>query len=182
MKCALLSIGLAGLLLTVSLPGSAQLPPPAGPRVTTQKEIALQRHAAGTFEVKTTPQPSEDAAASPTPDPTADPNLARFLLDKHYHGDIEAIGKGQMLTAGTSVKGSAGYVAMEKVTGTLGGHTGTFVLQHIGVMNRGAMELAITVVPDSGTGELAGLAGRMNITIKDGKHFYNFEYTLTPVQ
>lgn len=83
-----------------------------------------------------------------------------------------------MLTAGTEVKGSAGYVLIERVTGTLQGRKGTFILQHTGTMNRGTPSLSITVVPDSGTGELAGLAGKLNIEITEGKHLYNFEYTL----
>lgn len=99
-------------------------------------------------------------------------------MDKRFHGDLEATSKGEMLTAGTSVEGSAGYVAIERVSGTLHGRRGTFVLQHSGTMTRGAPQLTITVVPDSGTNELVGLAGRMVITIADGKHSYDFEYTL----
>jgi hypothetical protein len=83
-----------------------------------------------------------------------------------------------MLTAGTPVKGSAGYVAIERISGTLHGRTGTFVLQHTGTMTRGALQLSITVVPDSGTGQLAGLAGKMDIQIADGKHSYDFAYIL----
>ena len=83
-----------------------------------------------------------------------------------------------MLSAMTEVKGSAGYVAMERVTGTLHGRSGSFVLQHSGTMTRGAPQMSVTVVPDSGTGQLAGLAGQMTIKITDGKHFYEFEYTL----
>ena len=83
-----------------------------------------------------------------------------------------------MLTAGTDVKGSAGYVAIERVTGTLRGRTGTFVLQHTGTMNRDTYQLSITVVPDSGTGQLLGLTGKFNINIADGNHSYDFEYTL----
>jgi Protein of unknown function (DUF3224) len=104
--------------------------------------------------------------------------IGRMLLDKHFHGDLEATSKGTMLAAGTTVKGSAGYVAMELVTGTLKGHTGTFVLQHTGIMTRGVPQLTITVVPDSGTGQLVGLTGKMAINIVDGKHSYDFEYTL----
>ena len=83
-----------------------------------------------------------------------------------------------MLSASTSVKGSAGYVAIERVTGTLNGKNGSFVLQHYATMTRGAPQLTITVVPDSGTGELEGLSGKMNIRIENGKHFYDFEYAL----
>ncbi len=104
--------------------------------------------------------------------------LGRMSIDKQFHGDLEATSKGQMLTAGTTVTGSAGYVAIEYVSGTLHGRRGTFVLQHSGTMTRGAPQLSITVVPDSATGELAGLAGQMAIVIADGKHSYDFEYTL----
>jgi hypothetical protein len=117
-----------------------------------------------------TPQPPDENAG--------DAPIGRMSLDKQFHGDLEATSKGQMLAAGTEVKGSAGYVAMERVTGTLHGQSGTFVLQHTGTMNRGTPSLTITVVPDSGTGALAGLAGTMTIDIADGKHSYGFEYTL----
>jgi hypothetical protein len=99
-------------------------------------------------------------------------------IDKQLHGDLEATSKGEMLAAGTAVKGSAGYVAIERVTGTLHGRSGSFVLQHHATMTRGAPQLDIIVVPDSGTGELTGLTGTMMITITDGKHFYQFEYAL----
>jgi hypothetical protein len=98
-------------------------------------------------------------------------------IDKQFHGDLEATSKGEMLAAGTAVKGSAGYVAIERVTGTLHGRTGSFVLQHSATMTRNTPELSIAVVPDSGSGELVGLAGKMMITITNGKHFYEFEYT-----
>jgi hypothetical protein len=117
-----------------------------------------------------TPQ-APDASAGEAP-------IGRMILDKQFHGDLEATSQGQMLAAGTEVKGSAGYVAMERVTGTLHGRGGTFVLMHTGIMNRGTPSLKITVVPDSGTGGLAGLAGSMTIDIVDGKHTYGFEYTL----
>jgi hypothetical protein len=126
--------------------------------------------ARGTFEVKLTPQPSDRQ-----PD---DAGLGRLWLDKQFHGDLEATSRGQMLTAMSEVKGSAGYVAIERVSGALAGRTGTFVLQHTGTMTRGAPSLVITVVPDSGTGELAGLAGRMTIVIADGTHSYELEYAL----
>jgi hypothetical protein len=110
-------------------------------------------------------------------DDTAEGGLGRMSIDKQFHGDLEGTSKGQMLTAATSVKDSAGYVAIERVTGTLGGRKGSFALQHSGTMARGAPQLTITVVPDSGTGELVGLAGKMTIRIADGKHFYDFEYS-----
>ncbi len=99
-------------------------------------------------------------------------------MEKQFHGDLEATSKGEMLSAGGSVKGSAGYVAIERVSGTLHGRAGTFVLQHSGVMTRGAPGLTVSVVPDSGTGELAGLAGTMSIVIAEGKHSYELTYTL----
>ena len=123
--------------------------------------------AAGPFEVKLTPQPpGEDAA------------LGRLILDKTFHGPLEATSKGQMLAFSSSVKGSAGYVAMEQVSGTLAGKRGTFVLQHSGTMNRGNPQLTVTVVPDSGTDELVDLSGAMQIDLSGGKHAYVFEYTL----
>lgn len=125
-------------------------------------------HASGTFEVKLTPQGTDNKEAV----------VGRMSIDKQFQGDIEGTSKGEMLSAMTSVKGSAGYVAIEQVSGTLHGHRGTFVLQHTGTMNRGAPQLNITVVPDSGTGELVGLTGKMTIVIADGKHSYDFEYIL----
>ena len=122
--------------------------------------------ARGAFEVKLSPQPA------------GDDSLGRMLIDKQFHGDLEATSKGQMLAAGTAVNGSAGYVALERVTGTLNGRRGTFMLQHTGTMTRGAPQLTITVVPDSGTEQLEGLAGTMSIIIADGKHSYELEYTL----
>ena len=125
-------------------------------------------HARGTFEVKLTPQPADSGA----------PAVGMMSIDKQFHGDLEATSKGQMLAAVTSVKGSAGYVAIEQVTGSLRGRSGTFVLQHSGTMTRGTPQQIVSVVPDSGTGELVGLTGTMTITIADGKHSYDFEYTL----
>jgi hypothetical protein len=123
----------------------------------------------GPFDVKMTPQ---GAATDP---------VGRFTLDKVYHGELEATALGEMLAFGTAVKGSAGYVALEKVTGTLAGRSGTFALQHWGVMDKGTPELRIMVVPDSGTGDLTGLTGTMTIDIQPGgKHFYGFTYTLPP--
>src|SRR6266436_9541317 len=132
----------------------------------TQKEKIVTTHATGPFEVNLAPQPAD---GSP---------LGRMTIDKQFHGDLEATSKGQMLAFSTDVKGSAGYVAMEQVNGKLHGRTGTFVLQHSGTMARGAPGLSVTWVPDSGTGELVGLAGKMNIIIADGKHSYEFDYTL----
>jgi hypothetical protein len=128
-------------------------------------------HAQGTFEVKLTPQKPDNQEAECA-------NLGRMSIDKKFSGDLEATSKGEMLSAMTDVKGSAGYVALERVSGKLHGRSGTFVLQHTGTMTRGAVELSVAVVPDSGTGQLVGLAGRMSIRIDAGKHFYEFEYTL----
>ncbi|MFI5057740.1 MAG: DUF3224 domain-containing protein [Candidatus Acidiferrales bacterium] len=133
----------------------------------------MATHASGPFEVKIVPQAPEDKVGDPT--------VGRMSIDKQFHGDLEATSKGQMLTAMTEVKGSAGYVAIERVAGTLQGRKGTFALQHSGTMTRGAPQLSITVVPDSGTGQLVGLAGKMAINIADGKHSYDFEYTLPEV-
>ena len=126
-------------------------------------------HASGPFDVKT----------NPIDDKSPDPLLGRFSLDKQYHGDLDGTGAGQMLTAGTAVKGSGAYVAIEKVSGSLKGRTGTFVLQHTGSMTGGNFQLNIAIVPDSGTGQLVGIAGKMTITIAaGGKHSYDLEYTL----
>src|SRR5260370_34807060 len=101
-----------------------------------------------------------------------------MTIDKQFHGDLEATSKGQMLAFSTTVKGSAGYVAMERVTGTLNGRKGSFALQHLGTMTRGAPQMSVTVVPDSGIEELAGLTGEMPVYIADGKHSYVFDYTI----
>ncbi|WP_133405598.1 DUF3224 domain-containing protein [Parashewanella tropica] len=105
-------------------------------------------------------------------------NLARMTLDKTFHGELSAESKGEMLSAMTSVQGSAGYVAIEQVVGSLQGKKGTFVLQHFGTMNGGKDRLILEVVPSSGTGELVGLSGQMSIRIDNGQHFYEFEYSL----
>ena len=127
------------------------------------------RHVSGPFDVKVTHQD----------DTSADPLLNRMTLDKQYHGDLEATGIGQMLTAGTEVKGSGAYAAIEKVTGSLEGKKGTFILQHTGTMRREVPQLAIVVVPDSGTGELQGISGKMKIKFAEGgKHLYELDYTL----
>jgi hypothetical protein len=101
-----------------------------------------------------------------------------MAIDKRFHGDLDATSEGEMLSAGTAVQGSAGYVAIERVSGTLHGRAGTFVLQHSGTMARGAQQLTIAVVPDSGTEQLEGLSGTMAIQIADGKHSYEFRYSL----
>jgi ketosteroid isomerase-like protein len=138
---------------------------------TSTKGDAVSHHATGSFDVKTTPREFDEEAA---PD-----SLGRYSLEKHYHGPLDASAKGQMLTVGTKVEGSAVYVAVEVVDGTLDGRKGTFALHHTGTMTRGAPALSITIVPDSGTGELAGISGSMTIRIeKGGAHFYDLEYVL----
>ena len=126
--------------------------------------------AKGSFAV--TMQPLSNAEVS------GDVMLGRFLLIKKFSGDLVAEARGQMLSAGTATQGSAGYVAIDQVTGTLEGRRGSFVLQHTGSMNRGVPTLSIMVVPDSGTEELTGLSGTLSINIIDGKHFYDFIYSI----
>jgi hypothetical protein len=130
----------------------------------------VTKRAAGPFDVKllplTTAYSGDDAP------------LARMSLDKKYSGDLDATAVGEMLSAGTAVKNSAGYVAIEKVTGTLHGRDGSFTLQHSATMNRGAPSLSITVIPDSGTGALAGITGSLQIIIEGKKHSYVFDYSL----
>lgn len=128
------------------------------------------RRATGSFEVSLQPLPNADV--------TADGQFGRMLLNKKFIGDLVASARGQMLTAQTPVKGSAGYVAIDHVTGELDGRKGGFVLQHSGSMNRGVPSLSIMVVPDTGTGELTGLSGTLSINIIDGRHFYDFIYSL----
>lgn len=123
----------------------------------------------GSFEVTLTPAGPGDAADGVT--------LGRMALTKRFVGELEGSSQGEMLSARTATAGSAGYVAIERVRGTLAGRAGTFVLQHMGVLNRGAQDLTITVVPDSGTGELVGLSGKMGIVIEGGKHGYVFDYS-----
>lgn len=162
MRSKLALLVLAATLGAIAQNGSANK---AGP-VTTQQ-------ASGTFDVKVNPLPAYDSAAG-TP-------LARMSIDKQFHGALEATSIGEMLAVGTGAPGSSGgYVAMERVTGKLAARSGSFVLQHSATMTRGTPQLSVTVVPDSGTGELAGLAGAMTIKIEGGKHFYQFDYRLEP--
>jgi hypothetical protein len=129
----------------------------------------MTKRASGTFEVKLNPQ---------GPDAHGEAALGRLSIDKQFNGDLAAASTGQMLTGGTDVQGSAVYVAVEKVTGTLDGREGTFILHHTGIMRRGVPELTISVAPDSGTGALAGLDGQMGIRIVERQHHYDFDYTL----
>ena len=125
-------------------------------------------NASGTFEVELEPAPAFDEA----------PAMGRMLIRKRFAGPLVATSRGQMLALHTEVKGSAGYVALEVVEGTLDEREGTFALAHLGTMQRGEGELTVTVVPDSGTGALAGISGTMNIDVKDGVHHYAFDYAL----
>lgn len=139
-----------------------------------QKENSVTTHQAkGPFDVKLAPFKSDGIDAA----------FGAMSIDKQLHGALDGTSKGTMLAFSSSVKGSAGYVALEKVDGTLDGRKGTFVLQHNATMDRGTPSLSITVVPDSGTGELTGLSGKMNIVIAEGgRHSYDFEYTLPAAQ
>ena len=130
----------------------------------------MTQHANGTFEVKIQPQGEGDVAAGSS--------LGRMSLDKQYNGDLQAIGAGEMLTARSDVPTSAAYVAIERVTGTLHGREGSFVLVHKGVMTSAGQQLVIEVVPDTGTGQLVGLLGKLGIRIAAGTHYYDFEYQL----
>jgi hypothetical protein len=165
----LLIPGLA-LCLALGVSGYAQNKTDTKRPLTEEKAVAGQ--ATGTFEVKVTPQTTEAGD---------DSGLSRMSLDKQFHGDLEASSKGQMLaSAATVVKGSGGYVAMERVTGKLKDRKGSFALQHSGTMTRGVPQMMITVVPDSGTDQMTGLTGTMTIKIDAGKHSYEFDYTLPP--
>jgi hypothetical protein len=130
----------------------------------------MPSRARGTFTVRLQPLQIHDASEDET--------RGRLSIDKRFEGDLTAVSRGEMLTASTTEKSSAGYVAIERVEGTLHGRSGSFALQHSGTMNRGVPQLSVTVVPDSGTGDLAGLAGALAIIIEGGQHSYDFEYTL----
>jgi hypothetical protein len=139
---------------------------------TVPKGAVMANHASGPFDVKITPQKPDNPASEAA-------NFARMTIDKQFHGDLEGASKGEMLATSPDAKGSGVYVALERVTGSLKGRTGSFVLHHTGIMTRGIPQLTVDVVPDSGTGQLAGLTGKMTINIaKDGKHWYDFEYML----
>ena len=120
----------------------------------------------GEFDVKLTPQTDDEI------------NVGRMLINKSYRGGLDGSGQGQMLSKRTSIEGSAGYVAIEEFTGSIKGKKGSFTLLHTGVMDRGESSLEVIVVPDSGTGELEGISGKMKINISEGKHSYEFEYTI----
>jgi len=131
---------------------------------------AMTNHAAGTFEVKLAPQD----------DKSDDKSMGRMTVEKQWHGAMEGTSRGQMLTGGDVSTGSATYVAIEKFSGTINGRSGTLLFQHMGTMNRGVQDLKISVVPDSGTDQLKGIKGRLTGKIEGGKHFYDFEYSISP--
>ncbi|MEO6264457.1 MAG: DUF3224 domain-containing protein [Luteimonas sp.] len=126
----------------------------------------------GAFDVNRTAEPSCDMGDGAV--------TGHFRFDKRFHGDLDATSVVHMLAVATDVPGSAGYVAIERLSGTLQGRTGSFFMQHSGIMDRGAASLSLMVVPDSGSGDLKGITGRMAIDITDGKHFYTFDYALDP--
>jgi hypothetical protein len=166
-RCVRLRLALANTCLCACL---IQAHTQAPPSTLLRKAPVMTRHAEGSFDPKTTPLAADEA--------TTGTLIGRYSLVKQYHGDLEATAKGEMISAGDPSSGSAGYVAIEQVTGTLSGHTGSFALQHIGVMEGGSYKLSVAVVPGSGTGQLTGLAGTLTITIASGKHSYSFEYSL----
>jgi hypothetical protein len=155
----------AAIALCAALAAAAQAP------IHRQENTMTTHQSTGPFEVTLAPQPLS-AVADKT-------GLGRMSLDKHYHGELEAASQGEMLSFRDPSGQSGGYVALELVRGTLGGRAGSFVLQHSSTMTRGVPAQSITVVPDSATGELAGLAGRMEVVIAaGGAHSYRFDWTL----
>lgn len=136
-----------------------------------QEAAQVTHHAKGTFEVKIEPQKADNKPAEAA-------KLGRMSIDKVFAGDLIGTSQGEMLSLMTETKGSGVYVAIERVNGTLLGRQGSFVLHHTGIMARGVPQLSVSVVPDSGTGQLAGLSGTLTIQIEGGKHFYGFDYVL----
>jgi hypothetical protein len=135
-----------------------------------QKGAAMTKHASGTFDVKITPQKDEGIG---------DPTIGRMSVVKQFQGDLEGTSGAQMLTGmSEAVKDSGTYVAIERIRGTLQGRNGSFAVWHAGTMNRGSQSLIVTIIPDSGTEALAGIAGTMTIEIREGKHFYGIDYSL----
>jgi hypothetical protein len=137
---------------------------------TAAKDQPASMHAEGTFDVKNSPLGADDAINGTS--------IGRYGLDKQFHGDLEGVGKGEMLGAGSPATGTAGYVAIEQVTGTLQGRSGSFAIQHFGTMEDNHFELTVKVVPGSGSGELTGISGEMQILIANGKHAWKFDYML----
>jgi hypothetical protein len=157
----------AGFCLAAGWGGATRAQAPSPAPSAAPKGAAMSGRASGEFDVKLTPGPEDKESG-----------VGRMTADKQYRGDLAGTARGEMLSVITPVQGSAVYVAIERVSGTLRGRTGTFMLHHRGVMTRGAPDLDIAVVPDSGTGQLAGIGGKMQIIIAGGKHSYEFDYTL----
>jgi hypothetical protein len=166
-RSGILASAVAIAVMVIAFEIRAQFPVASPPK---SSDPMTTHHAKGTFEVTLKPLSLSDAEAGD--------KLGRMSFTKQFAGDLVGTSKGEMLSAQTDVKGSAGYVAIERVTGTLAGRKGSFVFQHSGVMDHGNPQSTIVVVPDSGTEELAGIAGNFRIDIKEGKHFYEFDYTL----
>jgi hypothetical protein len=134
--------------------------------------VTQSLHAAGSFDVTITPRaPAEGAMPGP---------VGIMSLDKQFHGDLEAVSIGEMLASRIESTGAAAYVALERVTGTLAGRTGSFVLAHLGTMTKDSQHLAVTIVPASGTGDLAGISGTLAIRVEGKAHYYEMEYVLSP--
>jgi hypothetical protein len=163
----------AGIAIVGSILAVVPVRIPAQNSAIATREAAAMHQVTGSFDVKVAPQKPDNPQAEAS-------GLGRMSLDKQFHGPLEAASQGEMLSFLDREKGSGGYVAMERVTGKLDGNSGSFVLQHNATMNRGAPDLNIIVVPDSGTGELTGISGSMKIRIENGKHFYDFDYTIEP--
>lgn len=163
------AISLFAIVMLVG-PASSGLAQNRGGQPNPNPGVTMTHHAKGAFDVKLQPLEAYNK--------NADAGLGRMSIDKQFHGDLEATSQGEMLFAG-SAKDSGGYVAVERVTGTLGGKRGGFSLQHNATMTKGVPYLNIIVVPGSGNGEFAGLSGTMKIVIAEGgKHFYEFDYDL----
>jgi len=159
----------AALCLVPAFASTTRAQTPA--KAPASKGTSMTQHASGTFDVKVQPLPADEKVPGL--------KVGRFGVEKQWKGDFEGTSKGEMMTADASVEGSGGYAAVELLTGTLKGRSGSFTLVHQGTMSKNAnFNMLITVVPDSGTGQLAGLAGSLKIAIADGKHSYTFDYTL----
>ncbi len=153
--------------LAALAPVAGAQPPATAPGT---KGKPMTRHAAGTFEVKVQPLPEDEKVAGL--------KVARFAFDKQWKGGLEGTSRGEMMATNSGDKGSGGYVAVEQITGTLDGRAGSFAVAHKGTMEGGAFDLLVEIVPGSGTGRLAGLSGRIRITIAEGKHSYDVDYAL----
>ncbi len=154
---------LGGIIMPVLVAQSSQ--------ANAAKDSPIAMHAEGTFDVKNASLPADDA--------TSGTAIGRFALDKQFHGDLEGVSKGEMLGAGNPATGTAGYVAIEQVTGTLQGRSGSFSLQHFGTMEDNKFKLTVEVVPGSGSGDLTGISGTMTIAVASGKHSWKFDYMLS---